>query len=138
TPGTAYLDPAHPYAADLDLFGPGSVFERLCTARTRVGRDTLAGWLTASAAADEVRARQGAARELRDQPDWRERLALLGADVPDAADTAALAAWGAIPPVGRHPERAQQVALGCVVLTLLTAAGYWLDWWPLSGFILAL
>src|SRR5207253_2777730 len=119
-PGIAYLDPAHPYAADLDLFGPGSLFERICTARTRVGRDTLAGWLTAPAAPGEVRARQGAVRELRDQLDWRVRLALLGADVPDAADTAALAAWGAVPAVGAHPERARQVALGCVVLTLLT------------------
>jgi hypothetical protein len=29
TTGAAYLDDSHPYAADLDLFGVGSLFERL-------------------------------------------------------------------------------------------------------------
>ncbi|MCC6153880.1 MAG: DNA mismatch repair protein MutS, partial [Candidatus Hydrogenedentes bacterium] len=44
------LQPAeHPYAADLDLFGKGSLFELLCTARTRAGEQVLANWLTAPA-----------------------------------------------------------------------------------------
>src|SRR5262245_43330684 len=33
--GSEFLDVDHPYAADLDLFGTGSLFERLCTARTK-------------------------------------------------------------------------------------------------------
>jgi hypothetical protein len=48
-PGDRYLDPAHPYARDLDLFGPGSLFELLSTARTHIGEDTLARWLLAPA-----------------------------------------------------------------------------------------
>ena len=44
-PGERYNDAAHPYALDLDLFGKGSVFELLCTARTRIGEDRLAQWL---------------------------------------------------------------------------------------------
>jgi hypothetical protein len=52
--GERYLDPAHPYAADLDLFGRGSLFELLCTARTRAGEDTLAAWLLAPAPPDVV------------------------------------------------------------------------------------
>src|SRR5262245_51763266 len=43
--GTRYLDPEHPAAADLDLFGVGGLFERLVTPNTRAGEDTLAGWL---------------------------------------------------------------------------------------------
>src|ERR1035437_15461 len=39
-PGDRYLDPAHPYARDLDLFGPASLFELLSTARTHIGADT--------------------------------------------------------------------------------------------------
>ncbi len=35
--GDRFLDPAHPYARDLDLFGKASLFELLCTARTRAG-----------------------------------------------------------------------------------------------------
>ncbi len=37
----------HIYAADLDLFGEGSLFELLSIARTRMGEDTLARWLLA-------------------------------------------------------------------------------------------
>src|SRR5581483_9905934 len=91
--GTRYLDEAHPYAADLDVFGPGSLFERLCTARTRPGADTLAWWLTAPAATEEVRARQEAVAELRPRLDMREQLALLGAELPPA-DYAPLLVWG--------------------------------------------
>src|ERR1035438_5951680 len=40
-PGDRYLDPAHPYARDLDLFGKGSLFELISTARTHIGEDTL-------------------------------------------------------------------------------------------------
>ena len=47
--GERFLDLEHPYAADLDLFGRGSLFERLCTARTRAGEETLADWLLAPA-----------------------------------------------------------------------------------------
>ena len=43
--GDRYLDPHHPYAQDLDLFGKGSLFELLSTARTHIGEDTLARWL---------------------------------------------------------------------------------------------
>ena len=43
--GERYLNTAHPYAPDLDLFGKASLFELLSTARTHIGEDTLAGWL---------------------------------------------------------------------------------------------
>src|SRR5215471_8969322 len=48
--GAAYLKPEHLYAQDLDLFGKGSLFELLCTARTHIGEETLAAWLLAPAA----------------------------------------------------------------------------------------
>src|SRR5271157_3471229 len=68
-PGDRYLDAAHPYARDLDLFGPGSLFELLCTARTHIGEDTLARWLLAPAGPETVRARQEALSELRPRVD---------------------------------------------------------------------
>ncbi len=91
--GSRFADDTHPYAADLDLFGPDSVFERLTTCRTRVGEDTLASWLRAAATPDEVMARQEAVADLKPRLDLREAIAVAGADVP-AADYAALAAWG--------------------------------------------
>src|ERR1700687_4130774 len=49
----------HPYARDLDVFGHGSLFQLLDTARTEAGEDTLADWLRQPAAIDEILARQG-------------------------------------------------------------------------------
>jgi len=93
--GTRYFHPSHPYAEDLDVFGPGSLFELLCTARTRAGEGALARWLCEAAAPDEVRARQQAVDDLRPRLDLREDLALLGADVRESGDPDAFVAWGA-------------------------------------------
>ena len=40
--GERFRDPDHLYSEDLDLFGKGSLFELLSTARTRAGEDSLA------------------------------------------------------------------------------------------------
>jgi hypothetical protein len=95
--GEGFLDPEHPCAADLDLFGRGSLFERLCTARTRTGERTLARWLLDGAAPEEVRARQAAVGELKVRLDLREELALLSEDVQAEVDPAELAKWGRVP-----------------------------------------
>ena len=97
--GLEYLDFDHPYAADLDLFGRGSMFERLCTARTRAGEAMLASWLLAPAQSDEIDERHEAIDELRPRLDLREDLELLGAEVRAGIDPAALAAWCAVPRV---------------------------------------
>ena len=97
--GARFYDDAHPYARDLDLFGKGSLFELLCTARTRSGEETLARWLLQPAGADEVRARQEAVKELRARLELRESLALAGEDVRAEVDPAGLSRWGAAAPL---------------------------------------
>src|SRR5262249_14431694 len=52
--GERFADEAHPCALDLDLFGRGSLFERMCLARTGAGEEALAAWLKAPADPDEV------------------------------------------------------------------------------------
>ena len=84
---------SHLYAADLDLFGPGSLFERLSSARTRVGEETLARWLCHPAQPDEVRTRQEAVEELRGRLDLREDLAVLGEGVQSRIHLEELIAW---------------------------------------------
>jgi hypothetical protein len=93
-PGTRFLNEEHPNAADLDLFGPGSLFERLCQARTRDGQATLADWLRSPASAEEVRLRQAAVTELMPRTDLREDLDILGDDVRAVVDAEGFAAWG--------------------------------------------
>ena len=93
-PGERFLEPSHPCARDLDLFGRASVFELLCTARTRAGEETLAGWLLAPAPPDEVRGRQEAAQELSSRLDFREGLSTIGEDLALGVRPTQLVAWG--------------------------------------------
>ena len=78
--GERFLDDTHLYARDLDMFGRGSLFELLSSARTRIGEETLAAWLKAPADPAAVRARQDAVRELAPRTDLREDLAVIGED----------------------------------------------------------
>lgn len=95
--GDRFIDPEHPYAQDLDLFGKGSLFELLSTARTHIGEDTLAQWLLAPAEPDTVRARQEAVNELRPRLDLREDLAVVAEEARTGVDPVSLAAWGEAP-----------------------------------------
>jgi hypothetical protein len=121
--GERHAEAHHPYAADLDIFGQGSLFELLCTARTRGGEDTLARWLLSPAAAAEVRSRQAGVAELRPRLDLREEMALLGEDLCAGIDPHALAAWGRAPVVfTQHWLR--MVALGLVILNAAAAVAW--------------
>ncbi len=91
--GLEFAPPGHPYADDLDLFGPGSLFDLLSTPRTEAGLATLAGWLLRPAPPEDVRARQAATTDLSTRDALREDLAVHGPDIPHAAATAALGAW---------------------------------------------
>lgn len=93
-PGERYLDPSHVYSRDLDLFGRASVFQYLCTARTRSGEDTLARWLLEPAPADEIPPRQAAVRDLAGRLKFREELASAGETLRNAVHPEALSAWG--------------------------------------------
>src|SRR5262249_13710320 len=122
-PGSRFLDEDHSNALDLDLFGKASVYQLLCTARTRSGEDRLAAWLLDPAGRDGVRARRAAVAELRPHLDLREDLALLGADVPAGVDLARLADWGAAPPI--LVSRGLRV-VALILSALAVAAVVWL------------
>ena len=82
------------YAGDLDLFGPGSLFELLCTARTTLGEDTLARWLLHPASPAEIRVRQAAIADLQACTSLRESFASLPGPAALNVDRDALVAWG--------------------------------------------
>ena len=124
--GDEFADPKHLYAADLDLFGDGSVFQRLCAARTRRGMGMLAAWLLAPALPSAIRERQAAVDELTPNLDLRESLAVLGDDTRAAVDAQALVAWGAAPPASFSPAllAAGRVASAAGALALAAGAAY--------------
>jgi hypothetical protein len=92
--GERYLDPSHVYARDLDLFGSASVFQYLCTARTRSGEDTLARWLLEPTPVDAIPARQAAVRDLGGRLKFREELASAGETLRNGVHPETLSAWG--------------------------------------------
>lgn len=125
--GIEFLDAHHPYASDLDLFGVGSLFELVSTAQTESGRATLAGWLQAPAAEEEIQARQKAVEELRPKLDLREDLGLIAAEAKGWIQTEALISWA------NQPRLLQSnlVRVAAFVLPLLTLAMYLSGQWGL-------
>jgi hypothetical protein len=103
---------SHPYASDLDLFGTGSLFELLCTARTGIGGAILAKWLLNPAECAEIAERQRAVAELRDQLDLREDWASVDGGAFDQAGASGASArdW-ASGPVISFPPYAQTLAI---------------------------
>ncbi|MGA9522077.1 MAG: DNA mismatch repair protein MutS [Myxococcaceae bacterium] len=72
--GERFLTPNHLYAADLDVFGQGSLFQLIDESATRAGEERLAAWLSEAAPPQEIRQRQEAIRELTPSLDFRQDL----------------------------------------------------------------
>jgi hypothetical protein len=132
--GERFLNPAHPYAHDLDIFGKGSLFELLCTTRTRTGEETLARWLLEPAPVAAILARQPAIADLNERVGFRERLFTAGDDTRRSVHSEWLAKWGETKPELGRPVLRPVMA----VLSLLWIASvvYWLasgSWYLLLG-----
>jgi hypothetical protein len=135
--GERFRNSSHPYAEDLDLFGQGSLFELLSSARTRVGEETLAHWLLVPAATSVVRARHAAVVELRPRLDLREDLALLGEAIHTGSDAQALTVWAAAPPW--QISSVARIAAPLLALVALFTLILWLTgfgWYPFLGSII--
>jgi len=123
--GDRFNDPHHVYAADLDLFGHASLFQLLSSARTRMGEERLAEWLLSPSTFDQISRRQAAIKELRDELDLREDLAVLGGDAHVGVHPDELVKWAESPEqMGRPwmawlaPTLAALAVLGAVVWTV--------------------
>jgi len=124
--GDRFLDPLHPYARDLDLFGAGSLFELLSTARTRSGQETLAAWLLAAAPVDEVPSRQQAVQDLERRTAFREQLFCLGESARQGLHSEPLAAWGErAPMLSDRTTRTVTSMLAALWLLCLIAWIFW-------------
>ena len=79
--GAEFTNDLHPWTQDLDVFGPGSLFQLLNECRTQPGRRKLAEWLQTISDGDTIRLRQARAQGLKNELALRESLAC----VPDSA-----------------------------------------------------
>jgi hypothetical protein len=135
--GARFLDPHHPYAEDLDLFGEGSLYELLCGARTTMGEETLAAWLLAPADPSMVRARQAAVQELTPRLDLREDLAVLGEAVATSVRPDALTALATAP--AQPPGTGLRLGAAALTAATLAVVALWsVGWAPLAAALGAL
>ena len=116
--GDRFADAEHLYAQDLDMFGDGSLFQLLCTARTQAGEETLAAWLKTPAAPPEVAERQAAVRELQPRVALREEIDVAASEMRTAVRPAHLAAWA----TGEDRLRAVWPRFAAIGFTVLIGA----------------
>ena len=80
--GEQYQDPKHPYAFDLDIFGKGSLYNRICRTITTGGSDVLASFLTLTTplGIEEIKRRREAIKEMSEEKNenWRMEFLALG------------------------------------------------------------
>lgn len=130
--GDRFRTENHVYAEDLDLFGKGSLFELLSTARLPMGENRLADWLRRPSPKPVVLARQELVTELRQKLDLRESIAITGESLRARLDPESLVGWAEQPPgmpgkIWRNLAFALTVAaLGTGIYYLFTATI-----WPL-------
>jgi len=124
--GKDFIDPDHIYATDLDLFGRGSLFQLLCSARTHVGREALAAWMKTPASRDEVLARWEAISELRARQGLFESVAAAGTSTVSDCRPGTFRSWVAeISSRPQFPSWAQPVAFLLVLALAALPFFYW-------------
>jgi hypothetical protein len=96
--GDRFRPDNHVYADDLDLFGRGSLFELLSTARLPMGENRLADWLCRPSPKAVILARQELVSELRQKLDLRENLAITGERLRPRLHPESLVGWAERPP----------------------------------------
>jgi ABC-type multidrug transport system fused ATPase/permease subunit len=122
--GERFADKSHLYSEDLDLFGKGSLFELLCTARTSAGEERLASWLLAPAEIAEVLQRQEAVDDLRSRLELREDIAVIGTDVRSGVHPKELSSWATAPAI--HFSRWMPIAAAFIGGVTLVAVILWI------------
>ena len=127
--GERFRDHRHPYAEDLDVFGAGSLFQLVSGARTPMGEERLAAWLSSAAALSEIRERQSRIAGLRTRIDLRERIAVVNAGARRRIEPAPLIAWAeaapSLPAALRPLVVLLAVAFAWAVVVMLRGGSGW-------------
>ncbi len=134
--GERFNDPQHVHAADLDLFGNGDLFELLSAARTRMGEDTLAGWLLSPATPEVIRSRHACLEDLRHRLDLREDMAVQGSQVDAGVRPDALLAWAETP--NAITSAAARWAAWLLPILVVGAVAVWQVWGSYTPLLLIL
>ena len=122
--GERFRDRDHPYADDLDIFGPRSLFQLLSGCRTPMGEARLASWLLRPSLPEVIRARHALVAALRGHIDLRERMSVVNAGRRQVIHAERLVAWA---------EHAPELPAARAVIVLLAMACAATVGWYLNG-----
>lgn len=131
--GKNYLDPAHHYANDLDLFGEESLFQHLNRTVTPNGTHQLASWLLhLSTIPGTICQRQQAVAELAENPEWCHQFRTAGKINPtQEIDSKIFQKWETHPCFFNHPRSTRiflYLSNGTTLLSVLLSSLQLIPW----------
>lgn len=137
--GSEFLDNAHPYALDLDLFGEGSLFQYLNRAATLGGKERLAEMLqTSSLDIKQAMQNQQAIAELAAKLDWRHQFkAISSLHDEEEAGRVGIAQWVESGEIDQRKPFRKIWAFGLPILAIGSLVLYAIGIIPGSLFTLA-
>src|SRR5687767_15104058 len=131
--GARFKNADHPYADDLDIFGPASLFQLVSLCRTPMGESRLADWLLQPSSLPEIRERHARVAALKTRLDLRERVAVINAGrFHGRMHPEQLIAWAEQPP-SLPPLRVLVVGMALVFAAALANYAYGGSGWLVAG-----
>jgi hypothetical protein len=122
--GLTFLPHEHPYAADMDLFGPSSIYQYINRSTSEQAKKLLAETLLAPSSKELIIQRQEAAIELKPRLHWRQELQFKGIANPISFDVEnKLIAWSNSP-TPYHQNYWKSIAAIFPIITLGSLAAY--------------
>ncbi|NND07935.1 MAG: DNA mismatch repair protein [Saprospiraceae bacterium] len=82
--GAEFVNPAHAYSYDLDIFGPNSLFQHINRTGTYMGSKRLADALATALPTQEIPEMQTSVQELVPPVMWRQELLMMSRYYPDS------------------------------------------------------
>jgi DNA mismatch repair ATPase MutS len=124
--GARFIDPLHPYAHDLDIFGNRSIYQYINRSSTLTGADSLASALKRSqATAEAIISTQQSAKELATKTEFRQHFWATGESLKEeGGDKNELLEWIHHPSIlyGKKSYALLLKALPTVTIALLLAS----------------
>jgi hypothetical protein len=131
--GSGLLPADHPYASDIDLIGPGSLFQRIDVSQTKEGERALGDALGTPLPSERIPLRQAAVEELAEKLALREELevlARLGQVKGHKLDHAPFMALVGLPSLFERLRWLRPLTYALVGITVLVIVASWIGLVP--------
>lgn len=90
--GSPFIQAEHYFNQDIDLYGPGTIFQVINRTETVRGEQLLSDWMNANDIS-AIEKRQEAITEIGDKLEWRQHYKATAAQIKDEVDTRTILNW---------------------------------------------